>query len=65
VRWQVAALQQAPIAHAEGPVQSVEQRLPLQRTRPAHARLPRQVIVLVAPSACTPIGHDCGPEQVA
>jgi hypothetical protein len=46
-------------------VQSVEQLLPLQRTLPLHALLPRQVIVFEAPSACTPIAHDCGPEQVA
>ena len=65
IRWQVAAVQQAPIAHADGPVQSVEQLLPLQRTLPLHEPLPRQVIVFVAPSACTPIAHDCGPEQVA
>jgi len=46
-------------------VQSVEQLLPLQRTRPLHEPVPRQVTVLVAPSACTPSAHDCGPEQVA
>ena len=65
IRWQVAAVQQPPIAHADGPVQSVEQLLPLQRTLPLHEPLPRQVIVFIAPSACTPIAHDCGPEQVA
>jgi len=46
-------------------VQSVEQLLPLQRTLPLHDPLPRQVIVLAAPSACTPPAHACGPEQVA
>jgi len=46
-------------------VQSVEQLLPLQRTLPLHEPVPRQVIVLAAPSACTPDAHDCGPEQVA
>jgi hypothetical protein len=46
-------------------VQSVEQLLPLQRTLPLHDPLPRQVIVFIAPSACTPLAHDCGPEQVA
>jgi len=51
MRWQLAAEQQAPIAHACGPVQSVEQLLPLQRTRPAQAPLPRQVIVFPAASA--------------
>jgi hypothetical protein len=44
-------------------VQSVVQLLPLQRTRPLHDPLPRQLIVFDAPSACTPIAHDCGPEQ--
>lgn len=47
------------------PVQSVEHVLPLQRTLPLHEPVPRQVIVLAAPSACTPDAHDCGPEQVA
>ena len=47
------------------PVQSVEQLLPLQRTRPLHDPVPWQVIVLEAASACTPSAHDCGPEQVA
>jgi hypothetical protein len=65
ILWHVAALQQAPMAHAATPVQSVEQLFPLQRTVPLHEPLPRQVIVFVAPSACTPIAHDCGPEQVA
>jgi hypothetical protein len=62
---QLAAVQQAPIAHAWKPVQSVEQLLPLQRTLPLHDPAPRQVMVFIAPSACTPVAHDCGPEQVA
>jgi len=45
-------------------VQSVEQLLPLQRTLPLHEPVARQVMVFIAPSACTPIAHDCGPEQV-
>ena len=45
-------------------MQSVEQSLPLQRTPPLHAPLPRQVIVFIAPSAWMPVAHDCGPEQV-
>ena len=45
-------------------MQSVEQLLPLQRTPPLHAPLPRQVIVFIAPSAWMPIAHDCGPEQL-
>ena len=65
IRWQVAAEQQAPIAHAWMPVQSVEQLLPLQRTLPLHDPVARQVMVFIAPSACTPPAHDCGPEQVA
>lgn len=60
----IAAVQQAPIAHADGPVQSVEQVLPLQRTRPLHEPLPRQLIVFAAPSACTPMLHDSVPMQV-
>lgn len=44
-------------------MQSVVQLLPLQRTRPLHDPLPRQLIVFDAPSACTPIAHDWGPEQ--
>ena len=51
MRWQLAALQQPPIAQAFGPVQSVVQLLPLQRTIPAHEPLPRQVIVFPAASA--------------
>ena len=62
---QLAAVQQAPIAHAWMPVQSVEQLLPLQRTLPLHEPVPRQLIVLDPASACMPIAHDCGPEQVA
>jgi hypothetical protein len=65
MRWQVAAEQQAPMPQAPMPVQSVEQLLPLQRTLPAQAPLPRQVIVFEPPSAWTPMAHDCGPEQVA
>jgi hypothetical protein len=59
-----AAVQQAPIAHADGPVQSVEQVLPLQRTRPLHDPLPRQLIVLAAASAWMPMLHDSVPMQV-
>jgi hypothetical protein len=51
MRVQLAALQQAPAPHAPNPVQSVAQLFPLQRTRPSHALLPRQVTVFVAPSA--------------
>jgi hypothetical protein len=65
MRWQLAAVQQAPIAQDWKPVQSVEQLLPLQRTLPRHDAPPRQVIVLEAASAATPAAHDCGPEQVA
>jgi hypothetical protein len=65
MRWQVAAVQQAPMAQAWKPVQSVEQLLPLQRTLPRHEPLPRQVMVLEAASPSTPDAHDCGPEQVA
>jgi len=61
---QLAAEQQAPIAHTAGPVQSVVQVLPLQRTRPAHAPLPRQEMLFPAASAPIPIRHDCGPAQV-
>ena len=60
----VAAVQQAPIAHADGPVQSVEHVLPLQRTRPLHDPLPRQLIVLDAPSAWMPMLHDSVPMQI-
>jgi len=60
----VAAEQQAPIAH-EPVEQFVVQLLPLQWTLPAHEPVPLQVITFVAPSAATPIAHDCGPEQVA
>jgi hypothetical protein len=63
MRVQLAAEQQAPIAHTAGPVQSVVQVLPLQRTRPAHAPLPRHETLLLAASAATPIAHDCGPVQ--
>jgi|KBSMisStaDraftv2_1062788.scaffolds.fasta_scaffold3123194_1 hypothetical protein len=62
---QLAAEQQAPIAHAPGPEQFVVQVLPLQRTRPPHELMPLQVMVFTAPSAPTPIAHDCAPEQVA
>lgn len=58
MRWQLAAVQQAPIAHDCGPVQSVEQALPLQRTLPLHDPVPRQVTVFVAPSAWTPWAQD-------
>jgi hypothetical protein len=52
IRWQLAALQQPPpVAHACGPVQSVVQLLPLQRTPPLHDPVPRQVTVLPAASA--------------
>ena len=51
IRVQLAAVQHAPIAQACIPVQSVEQVFPLQRTRPLHDPLPRQVIVFIAPSA--------------
>jgi hypothetical protein len=64
MRVHIAALQQAPAAQAPNPVQSVEHVFPLHLTRPLHAPFPRQVIVFMAPSACTPIAHDCGPEQV-
>jgi hypothetical protein len=58
-------VQQAPIAQADGPVQSVEQLLPLQRTLPLQDPLPRQLIVFDAASAWTPMLHDCVPMQVA
>ena len=64
MRVQLAAEQHAPIAHAPGPVQSVVQVLPLQRTRPAHAPLPRQEMLFPAASASTPIAHDCAPVQL-
>ena len=62
---QRAAEQQAPIPHAPGPAQVVVQVLPLQRTGPLHELIPLQVIPFIAPSAPTPIAHDCGPEQLA
>ena len=64
MRVQVAAEQHAPIAHTAGPVQSIVQVLPLQRTRPAHAPLPRQEMLFPAASAPTPIAHDCAPVQL-
>jgi hypothetical protein len=61
---QLAAEQQAPIAQ-EPVEQLVVQVFPLQRTLPLHEPVPLQVITFVAPSAATPVAHDCGPEQVA